>query len=431
MTIHRGLPASVAHQENGMTRPDMEATERVADRLNEVIIFRSTGPWSKRWLEKGYPSKNFHVKGKSSDWGPHAGLVPFDGTYSKVGGNAEQAAKGTKANKGGLKSNFARKSQLGLMAPELSMQCTLQSGTPLRSAVISQHPIASSKDLFLRAVRSGDNKQVIFRAVWADVWAMGGQRMKVRGRGYLISVYPPNMGTNLRRLAFETPVPLEVMVSNEVGAEKPMTGDYDLFAICPSWGQFGSLSSRTISKPGIRLRGSRGVHKGLQFSAGVGMDNVLDPQLHMGGTQKSDWSNMTGQNALKEKEGGQKHRNEHSDMGNLTPRILRCINELNSEMGATGSSTGMRRVHHNAESHRHRYFGAITRNEMVNDGDGFPLTVFQPSSLTTHESPTAGYGTVCTLETYNELQTYVRLLHDAGFYVPKSWIWGLPSAFGM
>ena len=71
-----GFEGSFSHSQNGMTRADMLATKLVAQRLDEVIIFRSTGPWAKRWLERGYPSKNFHVKGKSSDWGPHAGLRP-------------------------------------------------------------------------------------------------------------------------------------------------------------------------------------------------------------------------------------------------------------------------------------------------------------------------------------------------------------------
>jgi len=92
-----GFGASFSHNQNGMTREDMEAVKRVADRLDEVIIFRSTGPWSKRWLEKDHSSKNFHVKGKRSDWGPHAGLVPYDGIYSKVGYSPAKAAKGTAA----------------------------------------------------------------------------------------------------------------------------------------------------------------------------------------------------------------------------------------------------------------------------------------------------------------------------------------------
>lgn len=67
MAVIVGLEPSYNHVENGMTKADMRACKQVADRHNEVIIFRSTGPWSKRWIEKGYPTKNFHVKGKSSD----------------------------------------------------------------------------------------------------------------------------------------------------------------------------------------------------------------------------------------------------------------------------------------------------------------------------------------------------------------------------
>ena len=60
----------------------------------------STGPWSKRWLDakpKPYPSKNFHVKGKSSDWGPQAGFVPYDGIYSKVGADTTKNTAGKKS----------------------------------------------------------------------------------------------------------------------------------------------------------------------------------------------------------------------------------------------------------------------------------------------------------------------------------------------
>jgi hypothetical protein len=93
----------------------MEATALVANRQGEVIIFRSTGPWAKRWLERGYPSKNFHVKGKSSDWGPQAGLVPYNGLDSKVGYDPGKAEKGTKANIEGLHSGFAAKQTLVLL----------------------------------------------------------------------------------------------------------------------------------------------------------------------------------------------------------------------------------------------------------------------------------------------------------------------------
>ncbi|MDP1534470.1 MAG: anthrax toxin-like adenylyl cyclase domain-containing protein, partial [Rubrivivax sp.] len=123
-----------------MTQADMEACVRVAKRLDEVIIFRSTGPWAKRWIERGYPTKNFHVKGKSSDWGPQAGFVPYDGSYSKVGYNAAKAAEGTKQNDKGLVSQFAGRFQLQLSAAEITMQLTEPAGEPPRNAIVSSTP---------------------------------------------------------------------------------------------------------------------------------------------------------------------------------------------------------------------------------------------------------------------------------------------------
>ncbi|MDO9139473.1 MAG: anthrax toxin-like adenylyl cyclase domain-containing protein, partial [Methylobacter sp.] len=140
--IIRGIRSSWEHDQNGMTYQDMADTKVVANKLGVVIVFRSTGPWAKRWLERGYPSKNFHVKGKSSDWGPQAGFVPFDGFFSKVGYDKEKAMKGTAANIDGLESGFAAKAPLVLTAEELKMQLTEQSGG--RTAIKRKTTIAKS-----------------------------------------------------------------------------------------------------------------------------------------------------------------------------------------------------------------------------------------------------------------------------------------------
>jgi hypothetical protein len=130
-------------------------------------------------------------------------------------------------------------------------------------------------------------------------------------------------------------------------------------------------------------------------------------------------------------------QSEHGDMGNLTPRILRCINALNVAMGAVGENASRRRVHHNAESHRNRAFGALTREDMTtikegeSYGDGFPLTVFQPRSLYSGAAlggrfkPCARYGDVCTLEDLADFKAYADSLKASGYYVPKNWIWGV------
>ncbi|MEO8857483.1 MAG: anthrax toxin-like adenylyl cyclase domain-containing protein, partial [Burkholderiaceae bacterium] len=162
-----GLMNSFLHPDNGMTQADMEACKAVANATGEVIIFRSTGSWSLRWIEQGYPTKNFHVKGKSSDWGPQAGFVPRDGKYSKVGADGTKAADGTAANQEGLDHHYAGEVQLKLTRAELQKQIEIRAGSPRKLAISSSTPIPKSEDLRLLALRTGDNKEFYFRAVWS------------------------------------------------------------------------------------------------------------------------------------------------------------------------------------------------------------------------------------------------------------------------
>lgn len=451
MSVVRGLHLSFHHNQNGMTEADMLAAEAAAKNLNEVIIFRSTGPWAKRWLEKNYPSKNFHVKGKSSDWGPHAGLVPYDGTWSKVGYDAEKARKGTEENDKGLHSGFAGRAPLVLTRAQIDEMERRPEGRPARTALTAVAPAANGTDLLLTARRSGDALQVAFLAqkrgdgrydilVYPDRAGRGNGKGLVRNNVFLAQDRAAGGG------AGSQPVPLEVMTSEEVGANRqPMTGDYDLMAVCPTWADYGSRAPHDIAKAAIAL--NNGVsHRGQAFAAGVGMDNVLDGRLATGGTRGTDYAiraERYRKNFWAKGRNAETHPDlyklifqaspfgEHGDMGNLTPRILRCINTLNVLMGARAEKAALRRVHHNAESHRYRAFGALTERDMLtvkegdSYGDGFPLTVFQPSRVVETDQPAAWYGTVCTLETLEEFRTYASVLAASGYYVPRSWVWNM------
>ena len=391
MPIH-GLKKSFDHEMNGMTESDMAACVRAATQLNEVIIFRTTGPWSLRWIERDYPTKNFHVKGKSSDWGPQAGFVPYLGQYSKVGGDTAKEDKGTAYNDHGLEGGYTSKTQLCLKLEELFIQRDRISDG--RTALTRMIKDDSSDDWMLDAKRSSDDKEFAFRAV------------KRNGNLYAISVYK-NVWEP------KDPKPLMVMTSGEAGAmHKPLTGDYDLMSVCPTWGNLGSRSTKVISKPGIDFGRGGKAEPGQTFDAGVNLDAVLDMRVNTGykiGIKPSQYDSLVGQPGIDK---------EHGDMGNLTARNLRCINTLNTEMGQTGP---FRRVHHNAESHRNAIFGGITAKEMEDDNEGFPLTAFQPTSANVHSHPES----VTTILNRTEFKNYACCLHKAGYFVPRSWVWGM------
>lgn len=415
-----GFRASFLHHENGMIEPDMRATLQVADLLNEAIIFRSTGPWSKRWITNRYPTKNFHVKGKSSDWGPQAGFVPYLGKYSKVGHIEAEANKGTQANDRGIHECFAATTQLELTRLEIDTQRNQPEEKPPRTALFDVRRMgANPRNLHLYARRSGDGKEFVFRAVLDTA----------TGR-YKIFVYDEQdtIG-NRAKLERATPKPLLVMTSSEAGAmNKPMTGDYDLMAVCPTWRDYMSTSSAEISKPGLDFTGL-GVQKGQTFAVGSRMDKVLDMRMNTGAVSGKGVTYQgfkVGEHDVlykgKERIGP---IDEHGDMGNLTPRILRCINELNRAMNPADPGTPFRRVHHNAESHRHALFGALVKEKMEDPQkkDGFPMTGFHPKSLVQQRG--WAWGDVATLEDMGEFRAYANALHAAGFYVPRNWTWGM------
>lgn len=415
MPVH-GLTASLQHPENGMTHADMVASQMVANALDEVIIFRSTGPWSRRWLERHYPSKNFHVKGKSSDWGPHAGFVPYLGVYSKVGHIPAKAEAGTTANNDGLASHFAGTRVLELTWAELQMQLTQPEERVPRTALHRIEPLLNSRDYLLFARRSGDGREFAFRARWNGA----GVGRALADTVFHIHAFPPGAGVNPRRLAFESTQPLLVMTSREWGASNlPMTGDYDLMAVCPPWRSYGARSGGVISKPGLEIKDLAAVQPGLAFPAGMNLDQVMTMESNTGIKRPPGWK----ERQAAADPGYVFGRGEHADMGNLTPRILRCITSLNNTMPRGRGP--FRRVHHNAESHRNVYFKALTEAEM-RAGEGLPLTIFQPNSVRDSGVPgLAAYRNVSTLETLAEFRVYAGLLQSAGYFVPRNWSWGM------
>lgn len=62
----------------------VNAFKRVSSRYNIVIGIRAPNPLGETLLREGYPSKNFHMKAKSSSTGPTIGFIAEKPIYSKV-----------------------------------------------------------------------------------------------------------------------------------------------------------------------------------------------------------------------------------------------------------------------------------------------------------------------------------------------------------
>ena len=323
-----------------------------------------------------------------------AGFVPHDGAYSKVGYDETAAKKGTVANDKGIADGFAGKSVLRLTMAELQRQRDIACENPPRTAMDRIVPIGKGDDLILVCTRPGDEATFNFLAHKRE----GAYDILILPRGSTVvgnSVAFLADRVTSGKIRIEELTPLYVMVSEEAGANRrPMTGDYDLMTVCPPWGDYMSRTLKDISKPAIQLNPgivAKHAPMGQTFKAGTLLDKVLDMRLHTGAPTKVDFA---------------QHYEEHGDMGNLTPRILRAINTLNFEMAAINGQSALRRVHHNAESHRNAAFGALTNSEMSNKGDGFPLTAFHPAQALRPGSSLVRYDDTVTILTMGEFRDY-------------------------
>lgn len=111
---------------------------------------------------------------------------------------------------------------------------TRKEESPKRVAIDSVQPIEETEDLLLMATRPGDAAKITFVAKRRsdgryDIKTFGGS---MKSTNIYVVLDKIKTGKSLKAL--------EVMTSNEVGAHEPMTGDYDLFAVCPSWADYGS-----------------------------------------------------------------------------------------------------------------------------------------------------------------------------------------------
>ncbi|MFT5558442.1 MAG: hypothetical protein ACI9RZ_000904 [Sphingobacteriales bacterium] len=79
------LYANQAVLESGIPLNHGDVFSAVARNENCIIISRSVGQYATGLIQENYATKGFHVKAKSSDWGPMAGFVLADPRFSKNG----------------------------------------------------------------------------------------------------------------------------------------------------------------------------------------------------------------------------------------------------------------------------------------------------------------------------------------------------------
>jgi hypothetical protein len=374
------LDNSANHPDQGMTPADMHAVASVAAQRNEIIMFRDTGCWSRPYIALGHPTKPFHVKGKSSDWGPHAGLVPYNSEFSKA---FTQSAidKGFKLNKEAIAGNYARPVPAFVTEGFIGRELLVRKGSR-NVAPIDRMTKPRDGILYFFCTKPNDDPTKPGKP-----YVLFGKQV-TDGR-YQIYTFPLEAGQTAENKLFLSESKGEPMLVMTVpGADIPITGDYDMFAVCPSWANYGGLDRKmdpTLDNPQYNVSHARTVAK------------ASSTNLATAARAKQSLASIEG--AITP---------EDPDRGNLTHRLTEVIAALVGAMGGR-----FPRVHHNAESGRPFAPGAE---------DGFPLTTFHP------RAGIAGYGFLnATINDLSDFREYFTRLYAGGYYPPRNRAWQMKS----
>nr|ELA0225361.1 RHS repeat protein [Klebsiella aerogenes] len=187
------------------------AFKRTAKKYNVIIGIRDPNPLGETLLKEGFPSKNFHMKAKSSPTGPTAGFIAEDPIYSKVSPSEYKKQK----------ASIDKAKALGSKSISLSI-----SNSRVNELIDTGN---------LNAL--GGNR-------YSAKYPSGTQEFKIENNGGILN---------------SEGKPVKVMTNPpEIGGAKanslPITADYDLFTIIPSINQ--SYNERPLTVPQRLLRGN-------------------------------------------------------------------------------------------------------------------------------------------------------------------------------
>jgi hypothetical protein len=151
---------------SGMVPDHARKIANVARARNEVIIMRRVNPDATALIEKGAGTKSMHIKGKSSDWGPHAGFIPVDAAQSKLATKlASATTQEEKAKIQGEIDNFNKLNQEALdhkppyaVAVDLVKDGKVQTypdGTPIKVLAdpTTKAPITADYDMLIHGTK--------------------------------------------------------------------------------------------------------------------------------------------------------------------------------------------------------------------------------------------------------------------------------------
>lgn len=303
--------------QTGIASGHLAPFQRLAAEHNTIIGVRAVEPVATGLIEAGHPTKDFHIKGKSADWGPQAGLICVDQALSKLEkfaeNNPQKIAKANEQTTGSIQDGSAVSVPLTVSSNRLNDLLKLGKIDQLQAE--TPHGV-------IRFSAKGPSHQM---------YAFEGKRQSPLDNNFQIT----HQGK-----------PVEVLAKTEGG--KALTADYDLYLIGPHLSDLGPQDKLPV--PDIA-------------------HSVFKERIDGYKQRSADPNQYEAPHELREdyESAGRFYQKEDSNIGNATSRIANMIPAINEALVGNGEWV----VHHNADS------GSPATDVAAN----YPVTFFLPAKL--------------------------------------------------
>ncbi len=190
---------SATEKESGIIQAHIRAIEKVARLKKCFIMVRPVNTHATELIRDGCAVKGLEISGKSSNWGPMAGYIPYDERLSKSG-SGDGKTKNTTTNDKSIEKHGE--------VTKVPLKITSKRVTDLKKKGNKFIPTGTTVG---EAFKTSRSTSTVFKLEPAD------------GGKYAVLYKAPGMN------GFQ---PVEAMAYSDGRA---VTADYDLFAVCPHY----------------------------------------------------------------------------------------------------------------------------------------------------------------------------------------------------
>ncbi|WP_410993779.1 anthrax toxin-like adenylyl cyclase domain-containing protein, partial [Bacillus cereus] len=216
-------------KDSGLVTSHVENFKNIAEEKQTYILFRPVNKLSTSLIAEGAATKGMNVHGKSSDWGPMAGYIPYDADLSKKHGSEKDVKKGNDDNTHSIAENAGVIDKIQLS--------------------ISDARIKELKDEnIIKDTKSENHYDVFDLNKNADVYEFRRERSSRK-----VEYKTQNGKKSIVGNEITDWKPLEVMGKIVDQQTKPLTADYDMFGLAPSLEKVGKLIPKEEMKNATKI----------------------------------------------------------------------------------------------------------------------------------------------------------------------------------